>query len=572
LNDAKIVTLACNVAAIVAYCVFGSKETMMHHGVACHQKMATHLKPIPSCDCAKEASKKKNLKSIEKKKKKKKKKKSESKMDDQKLAMFQSMTGIEDSSIGIAFLDATDWNVERATNNYFDNGQPKRSKSSERHEKQKETVNNNNNNNNNDHDKDDNGDAGVRAPIAPTQGVLFDNGFGHGAGRLMPQNHFAAIGQSQFAMPSSLIVAGRQAPASVSRKRHVNVDERKAATLQTLFQPPYDIMFSGPYDAAKQEAVSRNRFLLVNIQDAASFSSHRLNRDVWSSRCQRVRDLVELHFIFWQAGKLTGDGPRFVALYHVADFPFVAIVDAVTGTIFSRYGGEPSGKQVGAWLEKFVGEHSLVAADNASPALLLPTASSVSLSAQSDADSIDLGEDEQFKLAIQASLNESADSSEFVAVDSQDDDSDDVWEVSTDDDENDDEKQTAATKKEKQDVKEPSTATSLQRVDTKKRSIERVSSPPAKRQAVAASGGRKCVLQVRQPNGTAMRGEFSEFDTLSTVVDWIQANRTDGSAAPFYIATQFPRRVFGDNSMHFTLADADLVPRTAIILQPRSID
>ena len=69
--------------------------------------------------------------------------------------------------------------------------------------------------------------------------------------------------------------------------------------LQNMFSPPTHLMHTaGGFQGARSVAKDARRWLLVNIQRDAEFSSHALNRDVW--RDDLAENLVREGFIFWQ--------------------------------------------------------------------------------------------------------------------------------------------------------------------------------------------------------------------------------------------------------------------------------
>jgi hypothetical protein len=51
--------------------------------------------------------------------------------------------------------------------------------------------------------------------------------------------------------------------------------------LANLFQPPYDIMFTGSLDMACKEAVKTTKWLMVTIHNPTEFPCQVLNRDLW---------------------------------------------------------------------------------------------------------------------------------------------------------------------------------------------------------------------------------------------------------------------------------------------------
>ena len=74
-----------------------------------------------------------------------------------------------------------------------------------------------------------------------------------------------------------------------------------------------------------------------------------------------------------------------------------------------------------------------------------------------------------------------------------------------------------------------------------------------------------CRLQFRLTNGTAITGTFKPTDTLTSVISYIESNRTDG-ALPFLLTTTFPKKTFTAIDMDKTLKECDLVPSAVLIL------
>jgi len=71
---------------------------------------------------------------------------------------------------------------------------------------------------------------------------------------------------------------------------------------------------------------------------------------------------------------------------------------------------------------------------------------------------------------------------------------------------------------------------------------------------------------VRLTDGSILKGEFSSNTTLRHVYCWIQQQRTDGHAS-FTMMTSFPRKVFSNDNLDQTLAEAALVPRAVVIIK-----
>jgi len=75
----------------------------------------------------------------------------------------------------------------------------------------------------------------------------------------------------------------------------------------------------------------------------------------------------------------------------------------------------------------------------------------------------------------------------------------------------------------------------------------------------------QCIIQVRLTNGQRLEGTFKPTDTLDKVFEYIQKNRTDGSAH-FVLTMSYPRKTFSAEVGKMTLLEADLVPRAMLIL------
>jgi len=79
-------------------------------------------------------------------------------------------------------------------------------------------------------------------------------------------------------------------------------------------------------------------------------------------------------------------------------------------------------------------------------------------------------------------------------------------------------------------------------------------------------------IQIRLPNGTYLKHEFSKSDTVRDLFNWVSANRTDPippDATTFTLMMLAPRRVYGPQDMSLTLVQADLGSSSALILTNR---
>jgi len=79
----------------------------------------------------------------------------------------------------------------------------------------------------------------------------------------------------------------------------------------------------------------------------------------------------------------------------------------------------------------------------------------------------------------------------------------------------------------------------------------------------------ECRIQFRLSNGSSMTATFKADDTLFTVHDYFEKNRSDQQNSPFSLSTTFPRKTFHDEHMLKTLKELQLVPSAVLIVASR---
>ena len=104
--------------------------------------------------------------------------------------------------------------------------------------------------------------------------------------------------------------------------------------LAKMFQPPWDLMYKGGWDSAREEGREGLKWLLVNIQDGSVFDCQVLNRDLWKN--PSVVDTVRENFIFLQYSKDDIRAEQYLQYYFQEHsnpdlYPHIAIVDPRTG-------------------------------------------------------------------------------------------------------------------------------------------------------------------------------------------------------------------------------------------------
>lgn len=111
----------------------------------------------------------------------------------------------------------------------------------------------------------------------------------------------------------------------------------KRSRLSDLYRPPVEISFAGPLQAVRDYSKQKNRWLIVNVQDNVDFQCQVLNRDIWSN--PKLREIIKKYFVFWQVATDNSEGLRFQAFYSIASFPYVGIIDPITGEEKLNYKG-----------------------------------------------------------------------------------------------------------------------------------------------------------------------------------------------------------------------------------------
>ena len=104
--------------------------------------------------------------------------------------------------------------------------------------------------------------------------------------------------------------------------------------LARLFQPPWDLMYKGSWEDARDEGKEHKKWLLVNIQDGSVFDCQTLNRDLWKN--EGIAETVRENFVFLQYQKEDPRADPYIQFYfqqadNTDNYPHVAVVDPRTG-------------------------------------------------------------------------------------------------------------------------------------------------------------------------------------------------------------------------------------------------
>lgn len=187
--------------------------------------------------------------------------------------------------------------------------------------------------------------------------------------------------------------------------------------LARLYQPPWDLMYKGSWEDARDEGKEHKKWLLVNIQDASIFDCQVLNRDLWKN--DGVTDTVKENFILLQYSKDDPRADQYIQYYfhdhsNPDAYPHVAVVDPRTGEQIKLWSRKiPKAADFLMQLHEFLDRYSLdVGARN-------PVAKR---KAEVKKKSIDqMTEEEQLEQALQASMAGQGESSLKPPVEDPDD-------------------------------------------------------------------------------------------------------------------------------------------------------
>lgn len=134
--------------------------------------------------------------------------------------------------------------------------------------------------------------------------------------------------------------------------------------LAEMYRPPIEIMSHLPWDDARQEGKSSEKWMLVNVQDPAVFDCQILNRDIWKDT--QIRETIKENFIFMQYNKDDPRGNQYIQFYFrerdTQDaYPHIAIVDPRTGEQVKVWSGPPVPKPMDflMQLHEFLDRYSL---------------------------------------------------------------------------------------------------------------------------------------------------------------------------------------------------------------------
>ncbi|KAG2487936.1 hypothetical protein HYH03_013515 [Edaphochlamys debaryana] len=187
---------------------------------------------------------------------------------------------------------------------------------------------------------------GVRAPLPSKVDRLYgDDDHRHSAldraRRLAEQQYLAQRGAQASTVDVFRDFRAETTAAQAAAAAGPGADAGASAQTQglsNLFKLPADLVFAGNAEMAKQRAEEEGKWLLINIQSATEFASHRLNRDTWSH--EALKEVLKGTFVFYQTQEASQEGRALIKAYHLDSqaassgqpaCPAILVVDPVTG-------------------------------------------------------------------------------------------------------------------------------------------------------------------------------------------------------------------------------------------------
>ncbi|KAI9007708.1 thioredoxin-like protein [Hyaloraphidium curvatum] len=82
--------------------------------------------------------------------------------------------------------------------------------------------------------------------------------------------------------------------------------------------------------------------------------------------------------------------------------------------------------------------------------------------------------------------------------------------------------------------------------------------------------GKTSELQIRLPSGSTVRHAFDQNDTINDVRVWLASANKELAGRRFALATTFPKKEYGESSLHNTLEEEKLVGRVQLVVVMKS--
>ncbi|KAI1286016.1 UBX domain-containing protein 7 [Halotydeus destructor] len=472
-------------------------------------------------------------------------------LQDSLVEQFCALTGASEQ-ISRATLEASNWNIDFAVNMHMDSQMHEAAEapvlidpvadlsndlpvaaSSSGHQASSSMVD------------DDN----VRAPIPPKRQILVEG---------PPYQSYQPYPTRNYTPTRSVFDQLRNFEAEAQWREQLMDDESelsiaaaaKRRTLEELFRPPLDLIFTGSMDSAKETGAKRNKWLMVNVQDSQEFKCQVLNRDVWSN--QAVKTIINEHFIFWQVYKDSAEGMRYMQFYPFTRFPYVAVLDPRTGELLVSWHTIVDSVTFCDFVTEFLSGHPSPdgSINSISPAKEDEVQPANGNSAEIDSkNAYEESEDEQLKRAIAASLQDvPGPSRKVVNVIHDEDDSDLETFQPSDDESNLPEKI------------EPNIAAAGD--------VEEKPSNQVDNWEYYLGSGPIIEFVLRYPDGKRETMSFPIDSRMKALYLYLESQGY--SLKEFDVVTNFPRKNYHDVPPESSLSDAGLAARETLFIQHKT--
>ena len=290
--------------------------------------------------------------------------------------------------------------------------------------------------------------------------------------------------------------------------------------LAKMFQPPWDLMYKGGWDSAREEGREELKWLLVNIQDGSVFDCQVLNRDLWKN--PSVVDTIKENFLFLQYSKDDIRADQYLQYYFQRHsnpdlYPHIAIVDPRTGEQVKVWSAEvPKAGDFLMQLHEFLDRYSLSSLARNPVAKRKPEAQKPKTVDQ-------MTEEEQLERALQDSLAAQPEDAEKSRMEDPDDLTRSIEDVG---------------EKGKSAEQDPDTMSIVPNGHERPSAFSQFSLIPSDRpHAEPAAGPDVTRIQIRHPAGRIIR-RFAISDPVRRVFEWLKSAPLEGKEGiPFELVS-----------------------------------
>ncbi|XP_078151209.1 UBX domain-containing protein [Carex rostrata] len=171
------------------------------------------------------------------------------------------------------------------------------------------------------------GEDGVRAPLPAIRDTLYGD-LPYTSMQRQQMMAFRDFEQESRQQASDVWDSGQNYDQNAASIENPS-SSSSPVNLASLYQPPFALMFKGPFEKAKIDAALQEKWLLINIQSSEEFSSHMLNRDTWAN--ETLSQTIRSNFLFWQVYNTTSEGRKVCTFYNLVTLPAILVLDPITG-------------------------------------------------------------------------------------------------------------------------------------------------------------------------------------------------------------------------------------------------